>query len=329
MKKEARKVKKLSIIIPVYNVEKYLDNCLNSILEKNLENYEIILVNDGSTDSSGKICNKYANEYNEIKVFHQENKGLSGARNTGIMHAEGEFLMFVDSDDFISKDIKLNDVIEKLNCDVTQYKWIYYYENKNKYVYFSNHNQYKGSIANILRKKIRDGTISVSACDKIVRRKIVIDNKLFFKEGILSEDLDWSLRLYLKIQSIQDINQDIYVYRQQRKGSITNKIGKKNILDLYNILYYWYHYEYEKEQFKIAYYNYLAYHYVILLMLINKYNCDKELKSKIYALEDLLNYSENNKVRLCNRLFNTFGKKTGIYILKIYNFLKNKGLIKI
>lgn len=320
---------KISIIIPVYNVEQYLEKCIKSIINKKIDNYEIILIDDGSTDASGAICDEYSRKYKKIRTIHQENKGLSSARNTGIINSTGEYLMFVDSDDFISKGVNLKKIVNDLKYDVTQYKWIYYYENNNKYVYFPNHKKFNGEIIDILNERIKDGTFSVSACDKIVKRKIIIENKIFFKEGILSEDLDWSLRLYLKIETIEDINKDVYVYRQQRKGSITNKIGTKNIIDLYNIIKYWYEFEYENKKYQDAYLNYLAYHYVILLTIINKKNCDKEMKKNIYSLINLLNYSENNKVKYCNKLFKIFGKKISILILKIYIFLKNKGLIKI
>jgi len=190
---------KLTIVIPVYNVEKYIEKCINSILIQKLRDYEIILVDDGSTDNSGNICDKYAGKYNHIKVIHQMNKGLSGARNTGIREAKGEYLMFIDSDDFINEKIKLEEVINELKEDVIQFKWIYYYENK--YVYFKDNELYPNiDYENLLFKKVKDGTISVSACNKIVKRSIITDNNIFFNEDLLSEDIDWSLNLYLHIK---------------------------------------------------------------------------------------------------------------------------------
>ena len=92
----------ISIIIPVYNVEKWLNKCIDSILVQSYKNFEIILVNDGSTDKSGDICDKYSKEDNRIKVFHNKNKGLSYSRNFGVKNSNGKYVMFVDSDDFIS-----------------------------------------------------------------------------------------------------------------------------------------------------------------------------------------------------------------------------------
>ena len=96
---------KVTVVVPVYNVEKYLIRCIESLINQTLKEIEIILVNDGSKDKSGKICEKYALKYKNIKVIHQLNKGLSGARNTGIKIAQGEYVGFVDSDDYVEKDM--------------------------------------------------------------------------------------------------------------------------------------------------------------------------------------------------------------------------------
>ena len=110
----------ISIIIPVYNVEKWLNKCIDSILVQSYKNFEIILVNDGSTDKSGDICDKYSKEDNRIKVFHNKNKGLSYSRNFGVKNSNGKYVMFVDSDDFIS-DINIIDkfinILEKDKSD--------------------------------------------------------------------------------------------------------------------------------------------------------------------------------------------------------------------
>ena len=98
---------KLSIIVPVYNVEKYLTECITSLIEKCDDSFEIILIDDGSTDNSGIICDEFKKKSSIIKVIHQENRGLSGARNTGIRHSTGEYLMFVDSDDYLYKEFNL------------------------------------------------------------------------------------------------------------------------------------------------------------------------------------------------------------------------------
>ena len=95
---------KISIIIPVYNVEPYLRRCIDSVLEQTMQDYEIVVVNDGSTDNSGSICDQYANQYDQIRVIHKQNGGLSDARNTGIKAATGDYILFLDSDDYLDTD---------------------------------------------------------------------------------------------------------------------------------------------------------------------------------------------------------------------------------
>ena len=112
----------ISIIVPVYNVEKYLEKCVNSIVNQTYKNLEIILVDDGATDSSGKLCDKLAKIDNRIKVYHKENGGLSDARNYGVERATGDYIGFVDSDDYIDSEMygKLYEAIKKENVDVAE-----------------------------------------------------------------------------------------------------------------------------------------------------------------------------------------------------------------
>ena len=120
MVEEMNKVPLISVVVPVYNVEKYLSRCVESLISQTYENLEIILVDDGAKDNSGRICDEYVKKDNRIKVIHQENKGLSGARNTGIENAHGEYIAFVDSDDYVSEQIyeKLLNYMEKSNADI-------------------------------------------------------------------------------------------------------------------------------------------------------------------------------------------------------------------
>ena len=106
----------LSVIVPVYNVNNYLERCINSILEQNYQNMEIILVDDGSTDGSSIICDNYSKRYENIKVIHKQNGGLSSARNTGIDNCSGRYISFIDSDDWIDKEM-FSEMIAQLEAD--------------------------------------------------------------------------------------------------------------------------------------------------------------------------------------------------------------------
>ena len=115
----------LTVVIPVYNVEKYLKRCIESILIQEWKNYDILLVDDGSTDNSPQICDDYAKAYEFISVIHKKNGGLSAARNTGISHAEGEYVYFPDSDDWIEPDtfISLAEVVESQKFDIISFNF--------------------------------------------------------------------------------------------------------------------------------------------------------------------------------------------------------------
>ena len=323
---------KISIIVPVYNVENYIAECVDSILQQNLKNAEIILVDDGSTDGSGKICDTYASNYSFIKVIHQENKGLSGARNAGITNATGEYLMFLDSDDYINKNVNLQRIINYLHGDVIQYKFVYYYEQSNKYIYLNDYiieENENSDINAILYNHLKRGYLSSTATDKFIRREVVLQNHILFQEGIVSEDLEWVLRLFQKIKTFQLMNENIYVYRQQRKGAITSYVKKQNIDCIFQIIKYWYHYDYENEICKKTYLGFLAYHYIIILSQLNRLNCTKEKRNEIYQYKDIMQYSDNRKVKMCNQLIKMMGLPISLFIFRTYIKLKNKGITKL
>ena len=124
----------LSIIIPCYNVEKYIDECINSVLEQDVNSYEILLINDGSTDNTLNILESYRKN-SKIKVINQQNGGLSKARNIGLLNAKGEYILFLDSDDFIEKKSlnKILEFIKKNSLDILAFNFFIYYDSLNLY----------------------------------------------------------------------------------------------------------------------------------------------------------------------------------------------------
>lgn len=323
---------KISFIIPIYNTETYLSKCVKSILSLNLNtNYEIILIDDGSTDNSSKLCDDFSKKYSFIKVFHKQNGGVSSARNFGLNKASGEYVYFVDSDDFLLKNKNLDTILNNLSSDIVQFKMNYYYEKYDKYVQCNDLKEYTyiNEKERFLYDMICSNTLSVSPCDKIINRNILIKNNIYFEEGLIGEDIDWSLKLYIYVNSIKTVNKEIYSYRQNRKGSITNHIAKKNIKSIIYIIDKWVNYNYKDDRIKELYYNYIAYQYVLLLAITNKNNCTKKSKIQIDKFDFLLKYDLSYKVKMCNKVFSIFGRKIGLYLLKIYIRLKNNGIIKL
>lgn len=227
-----------SIIIPVYNIYDYLRECVQSILDQNDSDIEILLVDDGSKDKSGELCDLLATQHECIRVIHKENGGLSDARNAGVKQAKGKYLLFVDGDDYIKRDslIKIHSVIVKNNYpDIVCLECNKFFTNSNERIPMNDGisetiNHLKGDdLYNYIASLPK---YPASACTKAIRRDFFLDNSLFFVKGLLSEDLEWAMRLFTSIESAAYCPADYYMYRQTRSGSITNTVSEKNVLDL-------------------------------------------------------------------------------------------------
>lgn len=276
----------LSIVIPVYNVEKYLVRCVESILnlKTNIE-YEIILVNDGSTDNSGKICDDLASNCNLIKVIHQFNRGLSEARNTGIKEAKGKYLYFIDSDDFLIGDIftlftKAYSKYE--DFDILHFGYIKVYENTvlsiNKN---SNYDFEKYSQEETLKHYLLGDKVTRMAWDKIYKKELFIDIK--YPEHMLVEDYGTTYKILGKIDFLIKCNEIIYGY-YQRNNSIMGNRSLKLILHEYH--FGCENYAYFKSKFpNLKYYNCSEH----VNLLIKTY-------SRIRAHKDYAKQNENREL---------------------------------
>ena len=214
----------ISVIIPVYNVEDYLHYAIESLEKQTYKNFEIILVNDGSTDNSGELCDEYSEKYSNVRVFHKENGGLSDARNFGVQKAEGEFITFLDPDDYLeaySLEL-LAGIQEKYNCDIVSTR-VKATELYNVYV---NHSLTEEDFKNVifmngdvfLEEAFYDKVATVSACGKLYRRSIL---EIPFPKGRIYEDLYIISEHVEKANKIVHTPLQIYNY-YKRPGSIVN-----------------------------------------------------------------------------------------------------------
>lgn len=216
---------KISIIIPIYNVEQYLPQCLDSIINQTYKNLEIILINDGSTDNSGKICDNYAKVDNRIHVFHKKNEGVSSARNLGLEKCTGDFIGFVDPDDFIELNMYelLYNEQQKTNADIV---WCNYYN------YFSNEHYNIVNIFNENKLYKLPFAINKLGIDLFINKyyehshlwsklykKSIFDNIKFPYKKTL-EDLSIFLPTLMKANIICVIPQALYYYRNNRINSL-------------------------------------------------------------------------------------------------------------
>ena len=221
---------KISIVVPVYNVEKYLGRCIESILRQTMTELEIILVNDGSKDSSGEICDQYAAKDSRIKVIHKNNGGLSSARNTGIEHSSSEYIGFIDSDDYIEADMYevLYRNIKEENADISMCDLIHCYEGREEKKQLAK--EYcvwdsKEAIKVVMEAK----KTSVTAVNKLYKRELFSEIRYPLQK--LSEDAFVIVELLLKANKVVFTSEKKYYY-VHRKNSITTSKFKKNDLDV-------------------------------------------------------------------------------------------------
>lgn len=256
-------MKKISVIIPVYNMEKYLCRCVNSVLRQSYSVYEIILVDDGSKDSSPVLCDNYAKKYGQIKVIHKTNGGLSSARNAGLDLASGEYISFIDSDDFIAEDMyevmlsTMNGQSDTIICTVAERYWDNGETTPSSVLH-------KNACSTTASEYVRELMLHVgdsSACTKLFPKNII--EGVRFEEGKLNEDFLFMLSLAPRIKEIRYTGKVGYYYFV-RAGSISNGYGKA-IVDMVenSIIAKKYIYEnypqYKEEADRFALYQHMGY----------------------------------------------------------------------
>ena len=234
---------KISVVLPVYNVANYLRKCLDSLVNQTFEDFEVICVNDGSTDLSLGILEGYALSDSRFKIISQENKGLSGARNTGIQHVRGEYVLFVDSDDWIEENAleELYNHVEGFDSDITMFKFRYFNEDTKE---ISESQNSKLEIipdslitSNFNYKDVLDilFKISHSPFNKLYKTSFLRELDAKFLYGSYYEDLEFFYKVFLKAEKVSVLPQYLYFYRI-RDESISN-IGDEGSFDIFNVLY--------------------------------------------------------------------------------------------
>lgn len=226
---------KYSVIIPVYNVEKYIKRCVKSILSQRYNDLEIILIDNGSTDCSGSICDIYANEYANISVYHIENHGVGSARNFGLSKARGEFIYFVDSDDYLVGNL-FAEFEDKLAPDLDLLVFSYYNSFEQE---MTERNRTKKCLPhsglydkNDFIKIFTDLFLSdmlYTVWNKFYRRAFLIENNISFEKYELGEDVRFNLNVYRNVTKVYLSQESYYVYVIGRKGSAMSGYNPKRL----------------------------------------------------------------------------------------------------
>ena len=319
---------KFSIILPIYKVEKYLRECIESILCQTYNDYEIILVDDGSPDSCPQICDEYATKKNNIQCIHRPNGGLSAARNSGLSIAKGEYVMFVDSDDLLADEHVLEKIAHasKSAPDIIHYKFQEWFESDGHTApcRFSYNVPTQGrSLSDIYCDLIDRDAYYNSAWSKTIRRKLLVENQLYFKPGLLGEDNEWYYHVVMKAEKLVLIDEPLYTYRR-RQGSITTTTTRKNLTDQLYVLDEWESLLQNKTddgRSKIVWGS-LAKQYCSALIIYASLQKVDDLWPRIHEKAYMLQYSKNKRVvafRIAKKLL---GLKGLIWGLKAYQKLR-------
>ncbi len=303
-----------SVIIPIYKVEPYLRECIDSVLAQSFTDYEMILVDDGSPDGCPAICDEYAETHSNIEVIHQQNQGLSEARNAGLRQAKGQYVAFLDSDDTYCRPELLQKAHELLlrcgvDTDMVFHQRRYYDDTTKEFLSALPHYSAEVLNADSTERQLyllsKSGELEASACVKFIRRDFLMEHKSFFKRGILSEDVEWFFRLfpYIKKTALLSEGNGGYAYRR-REGSISKSISHQHVMDMLDIVCAnaecWVG-RLPETLADAAMLNYLAYQYYITIGLIHAY-ADRAhvaaLNEKMKSYRWLSRYCISRKTKL-------------------------------
>ena len=269
---------KVSVIVPVYNVEKFIDKCLNSLVNQTLKEIEIIVVNDGSSDNSQKIIDEYVKKYpNKIKSFIKENGGQGSARNMGMEKAVGEYISFVDSDDWLDLNTleKMYTLAKKDKSDIVICDMVDHYSN---YTIYHNCTKYNSVFE-----------VTPSACNKIFRKELIKDFRFLSK--LWYEDFDFTTKILFNTNKISNISEGFYHCNCGHESTMNNNNSKKN-LDMIIVIEDIIDYLKKNDKYDRNIVSYLIFNH-ILITTINRVAIQKSIDKKD-VIRQLIKYSKDN-----------------------------------
>ena len=319
---------KISFVVPVYNAEKYLKDCLDSIVCQ-LKDNELILVDDGSTDSSGKICDEYADAWDCVFVTHIENQGVANARNLGVDRAVGEYIVFLDADDYINKDFSDRFAKQGTEADLIFYPIRKQY-GENKFVPMGDGLR-KACLADRPANVVLDHIAScpkfpASPWGKLVRRDFLQRHQIRFPMHIGHEDYDWTYELLQHCKSFDFFEDGLYTYRQLPVSRSSMK-NPKNLQAHIALIERWVQKEVSTE-FRTALSAYLAYQYSMALPCWGSIpgKQRKEYRREMKRLQYLLGFGKTGKIKLIRTAVALLGAENTGRLLYGYLYVRNKRL---
>lgn len=311
-----------SIIVPMYNAEKFIERCLKSILKQTYEKYEVLIVDDGSTDSSMEKACRMSKEDLRLKIFQIPHSGPGAARNRGLSEASGEYVLFMDADDYwMDMGIleKLNGLIQHQHTEVFMYQMVKVTEDEEILARYKKppfyHDNVVLKLKDVYMDLVRDGQALASACNKCVSKKLLDKHSIKFLEDTNGEDIDWVLQLFSYVRTICLLNMDVYAYTQHKIESRSTSKDAPN--DLVAIVERW---SQLLKQGQVpharAVAGLVAFEYGICMG--HNHSLSKEKRQVMRAHEYLLKYGLDRKTRLIHRFYKMFGYTFTCFAIRIY-----------
>lgn len=323
----------LSVIIPVYKVEEYLNVCVDSVLAQKQKHMQIILVDDGSPDRCPELCDAYANRYSNIQVIHKTNGGLSSARNVGLLAAKGKYVMFLDSDDWWNEEKDLFELLRIMedfsDVEMLVFGSLDYMEDrgitKRKDNNFFEKCQGHHTGWDYYIKLEEWNNLQETAYTKIFRKEFLMENHLFFQEGILGEDTEWMFRILRCLKKVYIADMNFYIYRYGRVGAITNTVSDKNLRDIMTVIRQSIEFYDENQQTNIGYreleLGHCAYLWLIALGMCWKLEPDKRKQGlkELKKLKGLTAYGTGMSIKMAMCMTKILGVTITSRLLYVYS----------
>ncbi len=319
----------ISVVIPVYNVKPYLERCVNSVLCQTYKDLEIILVDDGSTDGSSELSEQITTKDQRIRVIHQRNQGVSAARNTGIREAKGEYVIFMDSDDFWLIDDGLETVMSqcKETTELICFKVVDIWKEGRQSLspdYNLEIISRQPNTQALFSYLIKSQALRLTAWIVVVRRQILIDYQIYFPSHIIGEDFFWHMLLWQHVCNVKMVNINLYGYWHRQDNITSSPVAIWSYQEYDKIFTYW------KEQHQQGCINGDIILGHLANIWINRGYVFYKLKDsdKPIALDilrkhaDLLEYAITTKAKLTAKLYHLLGLRTTVCILSLYRRFK-------
>jgi glycosyltransferase involved in cell wall biosynthesis len=314
----------ISVIIPVYKVEEYLNKCVDSVLNQEFKEIEVLLINDGSPDNCPVICDEYARVDQRVRVVHQKNGGLSVARNTGINVARGVYLMFLDSDDYWDGSGCLHNLVESIaenDAELILYgvQDLDYFTNKRRITRTGyNIEELRLNRDSAIKSLFKKRQFPRAVWTLAIKREFVIKNQLYFEKGLRAEDIDWLVNVFMHATSFDAVNDAFYIYVINRPGAITSTSYANRVkYILYSVRKWMLVLESDRSPVNRLLLSYLANQYIISFLYFARVPRQnrKELLPEIKQYKPILIYAGRGRGYISKILINILGIQTGAAVL--------------